>query len=218
MFGNHSSAFDYWVVRLDAVGNLVWQKPLGGSNSDYAHSVEQTADGGFIIAGQVISPDGDITGNHGDFDYWVLKLDSLGGIVWQKTLGGSAPDYGRCVKQVADGGYIVVGRSNSSNGDVTSNSGYSDYWIVKLNSLTVGEKELSELTKFSLSPNPTATQLTIATELKIERISVTDITGKSINSFTRKSNTINVADLSNGIYFIKIEGEGQSVVRKFVKQ
>ncbi len=66
-------------------------------------------------------------------------------------------------------------------------------------------------------PNPTSTQLTIDTDLHIDRISIVDITGKSIKSFVPKNNTIDVADLSDGIYFLKIEGEEQSIVRKFVK-
>ena len=56
---------DYWIVKLDANGNLVWQKSLGGSSGDYATSIQQTSDGGFIVAGSSNSNDGDVSGNHG---------------------------------------------------------------------------------------------------------------------------------------------------------
>ena len=78
---------DYWIVKLDANGNIVWQKSLGGSADD-AYSIQQTTDGGFIVAG-FRSNDGDVSGNHGTNDYWVVKLDANGNIVWQKSLGGS---------------------------------------------------------------------------------------------------------------------------------
>jgi hypothetical protein len=133
---NHGN-WDYWVVKLDGLGNIVWQKCLGGSNGDYAYSVQQTADGGYIVAGTTESSlTGNVGSNHGGFDYWVVKLDGLGNIVWQKCLGGSATDSAYSVQQTADGGYVVAGFTYSSlTGEVGSNHGVSDFWIVKLNGL-----------------------------------------------------------------------------------
>ncbi|MDD4248563.1 MAG: PKD domain-containing protein, partial [Methanosarcina sp.] len=129
--GNHGG-YDSWVVKLDTTGNIVWQKCLGGSISDNAYSIQQTSDGGYIVAGYSGSTDGDVTGNHGEFDYWVVKLDTTGNIVWQKSLGGSDDEYAESIQQTSDGGYIVAGESNSNDGDVTGNHGESDYWVVKL--------------------------------------------------------------------------------------
>ncbi|MBB6369252.1 T9SS type A sorting domain-containing protein [Chryseobacterium shigense] len=129
--GNHGGS-DYWVVKLDASGNMQWQKSLGGSGADTAQSVRQTSDGGYIVAGYSLSADGDITGNHGNFDYWIVKLDTSGNIQWQKSLGGSSNDSAQSIQQTSDGGYVVAGYSMSANGDVTGNHGGSDYWIVKL--------------------------------------------------------------------------------------
>ncbi|GHS95363.1 hypothetical protein AGMMS50276_10670 [Synergistales bacterium] len=131
--GNHGDS-DYWIVKLDSTGGIVWQKSLGGSMGDSTYSIQQTSDGGYIVAGWSASNDGDVTGNHGDNDYWIVKLDSTGGIVWQKSLGGSSRDYATSIQQTSDGGYIVAGLSSSKDGDVTGNHGYSDYWIVKLDS------------------------------------------------------------------------------------
>ncbi|MGB9940735.1 PKD domain-containing protein [Methanosarcina sp.] len=129
--GNHGSQ-DSWVVKLDESGDVVWQKCLGGSSIDYGRSIEQISDGGYIFVGYSGSNDGDVTGNHGSHDSWVVKLDESGDVVWQKCLGGSSIDYGRSIEQISDGGYIVAGYSGSNDGDVTGNHGNDDYWVVKL--------------------------------------------------------------------------------------
>lgn len=129
--GNHGM-YDCWIIKLDTSGNLVWQKSFGGAADDRANSIDQTTDGGYIVAGYTSSNDGDVSGNHGQKDYWIVKLDDTGNLVWQKTFGGSADDYASSIEQTSDGGYIVAGSSNSNNGDLTTNNGQSDYWIVKL--------------------------------------------------------------------------------------
>jgi hypothetical protein len=124
---------DVWVVKTDAAGEILWQKTYGGTNYDKANHIRQTADGGYIICGMTMSSNGDITANHGDSDYWIVKTDASGAIQWQKTYGGSDTDLANCIQQTTDGGYVFTGQCNSSNGDVTGNHGMSDYWIVKTN-------------------------------------------------------------------------------------
>ncbi len=131
--GNHGS-FDFWVVKIDSVGNLVWQKSLGGTGSEGAYSIQQTTDSGYIAVGYSSSNDGDVTGNHGDWDYWVVKLNSHGSLIWEKSLGGSGHDGASDVQQTNDNGYIIAGASPSNDGDVTGNHGATDCWIVKLDS------------------------------------------------------------------------------------
>ncbi len=149
--GNHdtiSSYSDMWVVKLDGSGNIQWQKCLGGSNEDRASSIQQTTDGGYIVAGYASSNDGDVSGWHNGtnnygyptYDMWVVKLDDSGNIQWQKCLGGSSSDVAYSIQQTADGGYIVAGKINSNDGDVsgwhngTDEDGNSTYdmWVVKL--------------------------------------------------------------------------------------
>lgn len=133
--GSSTSSFDYWIVKLDASGNIQWQKVYGGSNNDFANAIQQTSDGGYIIAGASNSNDIDVTGNHGNYDYWIVKLDDEGSIEWQKSFGGSDEDRASSVRQTIDGGYVVAGFSRSNNGDVTGHHGsvgYPDYWILKL--------------------------------------------------------------------------------------
>ncbi len=133
--GNHGS-YDGWVVKLNSNGNILWQKCLGGSGADDLYAIEQTTDDGFIIAGKTASSDGDVTFNHGSDDSWVVKLTASGTLQWQKTLGGSAAEAARAIRQTTDGGYIVAGYSNSSDGDVTGHHGpanKNDFWVMKLN-------------------------------------------------------------------------------------
>ncbi|MCL2009110.1 MAG: flagellin, partial [Synergistaceae bacterium] len=129
--GNHGG-YDYWIVELDANGDIEWEKSLGGSGLDSASSIQQTADGGYIVAGFSYSTDNDVSGNHGVRDYWIVKLTVNGDIEWEKSLGGTNYDQAFSIQQTADGGYIVAGYSDSNNVDVSGNHGGSDYWIVKL--------------------------------------------------------------------------------------
>ncbi|WP_435525801.1 T9SS type A sorting domain-containing protein [Chryseobacterium indoltheticum] len=140
--GNHGNS-DYWIVKLDSSGNIQWQKSLGGSNRDAANSIKQTSDGGYIVAGESNSTNGDVVGNHGNYDYWIVKLDSSGTMQWQKSLGGSLYDAANSIQQTSDGGYIVAGGSNSTDGDVTHNQGNQDFWIIKLNPSGVIQWEVS---------------------------------------------------------------------------
>jgi hypothetical protein len=114
--------YDCWILKLSQTGTIEWQKTYGGSGEDYAFSIEQTTDGGYIAVG-VTSSFG-----AGAEDAWVLKLDSDGNIQWQQTYGGSSKDYAWFIQQASDGGYIIGGETYSF-GDASDNG-----WILKLSS------------------------------------------------------------------------------------
>jgi hypothetical protein len=123
---------DAWVLKLDKDGLVEWSKLFGGTASDILHAKEDNQ-GNFICAGTTNSADGDIINNHGGSDYWVVKLNASGSLMWSKTYGGSGYDAGGGgVAVTADGGYIIGGQSWSTDGDVTGALGNNDYWIVKL--------------------------------------------------------------------------------------
>jgi hypothetical protein len=123
---------DVWALKLDAEGNKQWSKDYGGTNIDIATAATQTTDGGFAIAGYSNSLDGDVQGNHGSSDCWIVKLDANGSKVWAKSLGGSSDDQGNAILALPGGGMIMAGYVNSNDGDVTGNHGDNDIWIVKL--------------------------------------------------------------------------------------
>ncbi|MEP7170801.1 MAG: hypothetical protein ABI855_15640, partial [Bacteroidota bacterium] len=116
-----------------AVPVIAWQKCLGGSDFDMANGIQQTADGGYIVVSYTNSNDGNVSGNHGGADVWIVKLDGAGSIQWQKCFGGTQDDDAFSIQQTADGGYVFAGRTSSNDGDVTGNHGGNyDCWVVKL--------------------------------------------------------------------------------------
>ncbi|MBK8557425.1 MAG: T9SS type A sorting domain-containing protein [Lewinellaceae bacterium] len=123
---------DGLVTKFTPNGNVEWFKILGGSSSDKLSSIQTTDDGGYIVAGRSASNDGDVSGNHGNFDVWVVKLNSTGNVQWQKSFGGSQDDSASDIQTTIEGGYIVAGYTESNNGDVTYNQGNADYWIIKI--------------------------------------------------------------------------------------
>lgn len=107
---------------------------LGGSNNDVAKSVVATSDGGYIIAGHTHSIDGDVEGKtDSSFDFWLLKFNSENVLEWSQTYGGSKDDRARKIIQTSDGNFVVIGYSDSIDGDVSSNNGLRDFWIFKIN-------------------------------------------------------------------------------------
>jgi len=134
---NSKGDYDYWIIKTDNLGNIVWQKTIGGSGTDEPKTALQTADGGYLIAGSSNSNgSGDKTENSkGGFDYWIVKLDSNGTILWNKTIGGNQDDLFTKMIATNDGGYLLLGSSKSgiSNDKSEDSRGLFDNWIVKIN-------------------------------------------------------------------------------------
>jgi len=129
--GNHGD-LDMWVIKLTASGDIQWQKCLGGTSEEAGAHVLQTTDEGFILSGYTRSNDGDVGGNHGFYDVWVVKLDKMGNIQWTRNLGGSGTEFGGQLIQTVDEGYTLVGMTNSTDGDITDAHGDFDVWVLKL--------------------------------------------------------------------------------------
>ncbi len=134
--GNTASYLDAWILKIDSLGTVQWQKCYGGSNFDAVYEIHQTFDGGYIAVGETDSDDGIVVGQHAVTiaDVWVLKIDSIGNLQWQKCLGGTNQDYGQSIIQTIDSGYLIAGETYSTDGDVVGNHGDFDGWVVKLNS------------------------------------------------------------------------------------
>ena len=155
---------DYWIVKIDSMGNIIWENTIGGSKDDLFSTIVFSADGGCLIGG---TSDSNISGDkteksNGSYDIWILKMDGLGNILWQNTIGGSSGDGLSDISNTPDGGYILGGFSYSNiSGDKTENSkGGADYWIIKIDSVgnfqwqkTIGGLSNDGLNKIASSPN-----------------------------------------------------------------
>lgn len=221
--GNHGGN-DSWIVKLDSNGNLMWQKCLGGSQWDRTYSVQLTSDYGVVVVGYTLSNDSQVTGNHGGYDYWVVKLDSSGNLKWQKCLGGTGSDEPYAVQQTADNGYVVAGFSDSNDGDVSGNHGSSDYWIVKLTDDIATETPPLIKSSISIFPNPVQSVLYVSFNglTDNEMVHIYDLQGRMIilpMTFTNSQVQVNTTDLPGGFYTIKIFNNktGENVVSKFIK-
>ena len=104
--GSYNVNGDIYLVKTDALGNMEWEQIIDSSSWDDGFSVQQTMDGGYIVAGDTGS--NDVNG-----DAYLVKTDALGNIEWEKTIGGSDYDCARSVQQTTDGGYIIAGDSAS---------------------------------------------------------------------------------------------------------
>ncbi|SMC91099.1 hypothetical protein, partial [Moheibacter sediminis] len=138
---NFKGGVDYWIAKTSVTGELEWEKTYGGSLLDFGGDdqilkIRQTQDGGYILGGTSNSDDGDVTHNYGMEDIWLVKIDSSGNIQWEKNYGGSGEDVFRDIQPTDDGGYILTGRTTSSDGDINSEyielGAYTTAWVAKL--------------------------------------------------------------------------------------
>ncbi|MEO8088624.1 MAG: T9SS C-terminal target domain-containing protein, partial [Bacteroidota bacterium] len=143
---NTRGIWDYWLVKIDALGLKQWDKDLGGTEDDRLYSMQQTTDGGYILGGSSNSGlNGDKTEANWDsinftHDFWIIKTDTNGNRIWDKDIGGLSDDNLVSIQQTSDGGFIVGGSSNSGIGGHKTHANWdslnytSDFWILKLNS------------------------------------------------------------------------------------
>ena len=134
--GSNHGGYDIWLLNLDTDGNILSQHTYGGSNDDKSVEFNKSwggSDG--IITGYSKSNDGDLTTNHGNYDYWIFKIDTNDNIVWQQSYGGSGIDKDPHITNFSGTTY-VAGSSNSSDGDITNPLGNFDIWFLEIDNQT----------------------------------------------------------------------------------
>ena len=127
----NKGAADVWIVKFSTEGSLIWEKTIGGTSFDTARAIYKTQDNGFLIAGSSRSLDNDFE-NNGQNDALILKIDSNGSLLWQKTIGGSQIDFLYGITELNNKAIIAVGESSSSDKDITENKGFTDALIIQM--------------------------------------------------------------------------------------
>ena len=132
-------SFDYWILKFDANDQLQWQKTYGGSLDDRGNDIIETSDGGYAILGYSFSNNDDVSNNAGLQDYWIVKLNASGNILWEKSFGYQGADSGISLIETNDQGFLITGildvtaSGGEGNTQRTANRhAGGDYWALKL--------------------------------------------------------------------------------------
>ena len=179
-------------------------------------------DSGFIMAGLSSSFNGDVTSHHGSstyplYDYWVVKTDSLGNLLWEKCLGGSSDDLATDIIETSLNEYVVAGYSYSNDGDVTLNNGSLDFWIVKLGPTPVGIKGQKMESDISIYPNPSQGTINVEFPEQTLSIEVFNSTGQQIEKQNTKHQTKTTFNINEeGLYMLRIITGSEIITRKVV--
>ncbi|WP_299900932.1 hypothetical protein [uncultured Aquimarina sp.] len=142
---------DYWVLKLSSTGVIIWQKSFGYSGEDFGTSLIKSSEGGYVLVGEL-----DVVGSNGEGDttkttnnrhaggnYWAIKITEDGKLEWSKQFGGGFSETPKDIVQTDDGGYIIVGESDSDDLDITNNKGFYDFWVIKISNTGILEWQKS---------------------------------------------------------------------------
>ncbi len=217
--GGHG-AEDAFLIKLDMNGDLQWQYCYGGSAREYALDVFETTDGNYIFTGGASSQNnGQVSGNQGSSDYWVAKTDANGTIIWQNCYGGSSIELAYAIKPTPDNGLFTVGKSRSSDGNITSSNGNYDCWAVKLN-FNILNNENFTTNSPKIYPNPASSYVNIYLDqsTSIDRIKITNALGEIVKDCKENLYGFDSTDFPQGIYFVQLFFGNTNFQTKFIKK
>ena len=207
----HSTMPDYWLMKLDKNGDTLWQRAYGTVGGEALYAIQPTKDAGCVLAGFTEGGvAGDVGFSNGKADMWVVKVNHVGDIDWQTSLGGMYYEQAHDLRSTMDGGFVLAGFSSSLDGDVTRYLGGTDIWIVKLNS-PVRVQSLSLSDNFKVYPIPANTILNIHSRDEVinKSASILDLSGRILKTvkLERFHTIVAIDDLAPGSYVIRVEGE-----------
>jgi hypothetical protein len=110
---------DFWLVKTDGFGNMEWNRTYGGADHEFAFSLVEASEGGYALTGYTDSF------GAGGYDFWLVKTDENGNIMWNQTYGGEYDEFAYSLVKTSDGGYAIAGKTNVAHGE------YTDFWLVK---------------------------------------------------------------------------------------
>ncbi len=229
---NNSGSDDWYILKFNTGGNLLWAKSEGGTNNDDAFSIATDADGNVYVAGDFFSSSITIgtttmiNAGSNSYDACIAKYDSLGNVKWATSAGGVLGDIAASITTDAFSNTYVLGTFGSSSitfgPNTLTNTCANDIYLVKIDtaSINVGTLEINKDDNgILIYPNPFSSKTTIlfSEEQKNTEIKITDVIGKVIKTFIMKDEkniTLEKGELKEGIYFVQITNEMKSVVNK----
>jgi hypothetical protein len=222
---------DIWAVRIDTIGNIMWQRCLGGNKPDWGSKLFKEEDGGFYVFGETQSNNGDVSGNYswnGYADIWMVKLSADGELEWQECFGGEGNEriYKGIIRK-SEHDWVLTGRTNYNTYDVNCDlHAMEDYWVFEIKDTTTGLLEnIAGQNKIKVYPNPAKDYMIFEAiehiQLNHSEILIQDIYGNQIASLILNSpKTVwDTRNIPGGIYFYQtiIDGEfmsGKVVISK----
>jgi hypothetical protein len=140
---NPKGSYDIWVVTIDSKGQLLWEKSLGGTQTDRANAVLEDQNGNIVVFGNSFSSDGDISYSKGSSDFWIITLDFNGELLSEASFGGSDFDLGRALTKGSGGFLWTAGYSRSKDGDVSQNNGDNDMLVLRISPENIAVNSIS---------------------------------------------------------------------------
>lgn len=203
-----------WILKLTEKGDFVWERTFGDNKIELTYSSANTKDGNFIFAGTLKkNRDGINIKNK----YWVIKVDANGNLIWETLYGGTEEDIATSIYPTTDNGYILLGTSESIDGDVKENNGHSDIWVVKLSpDFKRIENSEERLIMLRVYPNPSRGNIIVETEKPGVKIDVFSMAGVKIKTAESVGMQIDVKNLEEGIYFLKVENQDETTYSKII--
>ncbi|MGB8194181.1 MAG: T9SS type A sorting domain-containing protein [Chitinophagaceae bacterium] len=231
--GSHGS-LDVLVAKLDKDGQRLWTKYFGGIFIDYGKKMNFSSDGSLLVAAQTTSNNGNVTNQHGaypTYDAWVLKVDTSGNLIWQKTVGGNGTDVFESVAELEDNNIIAAGYTQTNNnGDIHGWHGQKDALISKIGSTNFivgkvyydknnnGIKDANEPVRTTGFIKVTKGGLTYGADLKATGYSISVDTGSYVislvSSDTANFNVVPATDTSVFTTFSNIDTVDFRLIRK----
>lgn len=224
---------DFWVLKLDEIGNITWQETYNYGKNDVLTSIVENQDGTYLIGGYAQSEKSTVKSSNvlgklstksdkeGINDYIALKINAEGEEIWSQTVGSKGDEVMKKLLETRDGGYLLTGTSNGSvSRDKNSAKGGNDFWVVKLKDKDKKEKERISLEAI---PNPTDSFTNVIVNFEYDNgtASLYDLNGRMINTTKitgERTVPIDLSGLQRGVYVVEIRTNthkgGVKVIKK----
>lgn len=212
--------YDLWVIRVNATGDIVWEKSIGGAKSDQINIAIQDLNGAYLLGGGSTSSDFATNPFYGRNDAWAMKMSPAGDVIWTKTFGGYDNDFCNALLPTPDGGFIAANTTFSTTREVIGNHGDFDIWLVKFGA-TVGVFSPTQAppAAINITPNPAVSTISfqLPEHLEVVQVSVTDASGKMVLQ-AKHTNQLDISALTPAWYSVTVSTKtGETFTGKFIK-